>query len=137
VSEDIELELQCKYCDYEELLNVPESDYNAWAGNGVAIQEVFDYLSAGQRELMVSGTCDTCWDKFFPMYVRDAEEDEDTEDVKNIGMIMKIWTIWAKALGEKVGEDKQADRVAIIRTLIVLQAVICNGLIVWNIIRNW
>ena len=38
-------------------------------------------------------------------------------------------------LGEKVGEDKEADTVAIIRTFIVLQAVICNGLIVWNIIE--
>jgi len=68
MSEDIELELQCKYCDYEEILHVPESDYDAWAGNGVLIQEVFDYLSAGQRELMISGTCDTCWNKFFPNY---------------------------------------------------------------------
>ena len=51
--------------------------------------------------------------------------------------IEKMWRLWAKALGEKIGEDKEADTVAIIRTLIVLQAVICNGLIVWNIIRNW
>ena len=50
---------------------------------------------------------------------------------------MKMWRIWAKALGEKVGEDKEADRVAMIRTFIVLQAVICNALIVWNIIRKW
>tara|TARA_Y100000817_G_C16482272_1_gene378615 strand:+ start:156 stop:374 length:219 start_codon:yes stop_codon:yes gene_type:complete len=50
---------------------------------------------------------------------------------------MKMWRLWAKALGEKVGQDKEADTVAIIRTLIVLQAVICNGLIVWNIIRKW
>jgi len=52
-------------------------------------------------------------------------------------MEMKMWRLWAKALGEKVGQDKEADTVAIIRTLIVLQAVICNGLIVWNIIRKW
>ena len=51
--------------------------------------------------------------------------------------IEKMWRLWAKALGEKIGEDKEADTVAIIRTLIVMQAVICNGLIVWNIIRNW
>ena len=50
---------------------------------------------------------------------------------------MKMWRLWAKALGEKIGEDKEADTVALIRTLIVMQAVICNGLIVWNIIRNW
>ena len=48
-----------------------------------------------------------------------------------------MWRLWAKALGEKVGKAKEADMVAIIRTLIVLQAVICNGLIVWNIIRKW
>ncbi len=77
MSEDIELELQCKYCDYEELLNVPESDYNAWH-NGAFIQEVFHYLSAGQRELMISGTCDTCWNKFFP---NANDEDEDVEDM--------------------------------------------------------
>ena len=78
MNEDIELELQCKYCDYEEILHVPKSDYDAWH-NGAFIQEVFDYLSAGQRELMISGTCDTCWNKFFPMYVhlQDTEEDED------------------------------------------------------------
>ena len=31
-----------------------------------------------------------------------------------------FWRVWAKALGEKV-----------------LQAVICNTFIVWNIIKNW
>ena len=56
---------------------------------------------------------------------------------KKPSRIMKMWSTWAKALGEKVGEDDEADRVAIIRTLIVLQAVLCNGLIVWNIIRKW
>ena len=48
-----------------------------------------------------------------------------------------MWRLWAKALGEKVGETKAADKIAIIRTLIVLQAVICNVFIVWNIIRKW
>ena len=50
----------------------------------------------------------------------------------------KIWRTWARALGEKVGEDnKKADNVAFIRTFIVLQAVICNIFIVINIILNW
>ncbi len=46
------------------------------------------------------------------------------------------WRLWAKALGEKVGSDREADQIAFIRTLIVLQAVICNGFIVYNIVRN-
>jgi len=49
----------------------------------------------------------------------------------------KLWRIWAKALGEKVGSNKEADTVAFIRTVIVLQAIICNVLIMWNILRKW
>mgnify|MGYP001372397705 FL=1 len=50
----------------------------------------------------------------------------------------RLWRTWARALGEKVGEDnKRADKVALVRTFIVLQAVITNAYIVWNIIRRW
>jgi hypothetical protein len=49
-----------------------------------------------------------------------------------------MWRLWARALGEKVGEDnKRADRVAFIRTIIILQAIITNVLIAINIIINW
>ena len=52
-------------------------------------------------------------------------------------VINKIWRIWAKALGEKVGDNREADTIALIRTVIVLQAIICNILIMWNILRKW
>ena len=49
-----------------------------------------------------------------------------------------FWKTWARALGEKIGEDsKKADNVAWIRTFIVLQAVICNIFIVINILLSW
>ena len=49
-----------------------------------------------------------------------------------------MWRIWARALGEKVGEDnKRADKVAFIRTIIILQAIVTNVLIAINIIINW
>jgi|TARA_R110000782_G_scaffold92657_1_gene176056 hypothetical protein len=47
----------------------------------------------------------------------------------------KMWRIWAKALGEKAEEN--ADSVALMRTLLILQAVITNTLIALNIILNW
>ena len=51
---------------------------------------------------------------------------------------MVMWRLWARALGEKIGEDnKRADKVAWIRTFIILQAVITNILIAINIIINW
>ena len=50
----------------------------------------------------------------------------------------KFWRFWARALGEKVGEDnKKADAVAWIRTFFIMQAIITNFFIVWNILRNW
>ena len=49
----------------------------------------------------------------------------------------KGWRLWARALGEKVGTSREADRIAIIRTFIVTQAVVCNAFIVWNIIKRW
>ena len=50
----------------------------------------------------------------------------------------KLWRLWAKALGEKVGEtNREADKVAFFRTMIILQAVITNILISLNILYNW
>ena len=49
-----------------------------------------------------------------------------------------FWRLWARALGEKVGEDnKKADKVAWLRTFIILQAIISNILISINILLNW
>ncbi len=49
-----------------------------------------------------------------------------------------VWRLWARALGSKTGSsDREADVVALIRTLLVLQAVICNVFIVWNIVCKW
>jgi len=30
------------------------------------MQDIFPELSVGDRELLISGTCNTCWDKLFP-----------------------------------------------------------------------
>ena len=50
----------------------------------------------------------------------------------------RFWRLWAKALGEKVGDTKkEADAVARFRTIIVIQAVIANILISLNILITW
>jgi hypothetical protein len=50
----------------------------------------------------------------------------------------KAWELWAKALGEKAHNDNAtADKVAIIRTLIVLCYIITNMFIVAGVIRHW
>lgn len=53
-------------------------------------------------------------------------------------MIRKVWRIWAKALGEKVGATKQeADQIAIIRTLICFSYLATNTFIIAGVIRHW
>lgn len=50
----------------------------------------------------------------------------------------RLWRLWAKALGEKIGEtNKEADKVAFFRTLIIMQAIITNILISINILVTW
>ena len=49
-----------------------------------------------------------------------------------------MWRLWAKALGDKASStDKEADKVAIIRTAIVLTYIITNLFIVAGVIRHW
>jgi len=49
-----------------------------------------------------------------------------------------MWRLWAKALGEKNGKtNEEADRVALIRTAIVLCYIITNFFIVAGVIRHW
>jgi len=49
-----------------------------------------------------------------------------------------IWRIWAKALGAKEGkDDREADTIACIRTLIFVSYLVTNVAIVANAVRHW
>ena len=46
-------------------------------------------------------------------------------------VLRKFWRVWARALGEKAGATVQeADRVAMVRTFIVLTYIITNCFII-------
>ena len=49
-----------------------------------------------------------------------------------------MWRLWAKALGEKASDNnREADRIAVIRTIIVLSYITTNLFIVAGVIRHW
>ena len=53
-------------------------------------------------------------------------------------LLNKVWRVWAKALGEKAGStDREADRIACIRTAIVICYLITNMFIIAGVIRHW
>jgi len=49
-----------------------------------------------------------------------------------------MWRLWAKALGEKAGNNNvEANQIAVIRTIIVLTYIITNIFIIAGVIRHW
>ena len=49
-----------------------------------------------------------------------------------------MWKIWCKALRQKEGKsNREADAVAVIRTLILLGYMVTNSFIVAGVIRHW
>jgi len=52
--------------------------------------------------------------------------------------LRKLWRLWAKALGEKAGStDREADRIALVRTVVLLIYLITNMFIIAGVIRHW
>ena len=50
----------------------------------------------------------------------------------------KMWRIWAKALGAKEGKnDREADIIAGIRTLIFISYLVTNCFIISGVVRHW
>ena len=43
-----------------------QRDFDAWQNDEGYIQDVLHYLTAAERELLISGTCDICWKKMYP-----------------------------------------------------------------------
>ena len=51
---------------------------------------------------------------------------------------MKYWRLWAKAIGEKAGKDnKEANKIALIRTFIFITYLLTNAVIVAGVIKHW
>lgn len=67
----------CPFCDqYHEVLVYVDESFIAWENGDLLAQEAFPYLTASEREILISGICPKCWDKMFP----EEEEEEEEED---------------------------------------------------------
>jgi len=60
----------CRICKTVHDLSVNMLGFADWQ-SGKLIQDALPELSAGERELLISGTCDECWQQLFP-----PDEDE-------------------------------------------------------------
>lgn len=55
---------ECPFCGEYHEVEVSEADFYAWQG-GELIQNAMPYLSADDREILISGICPSCWEKMF------------------------------------------------------------------------
>ena len=60
----INLYVECNFCPRTFILNVHEKDLKDWQ-EGKYIQDAMPYLSAGERELLISDMCEDCFTKLF------------------------------------------------------------------------
>ncbi|WP_211746380.1 hypothetical protein [Paenibacillus sp. Marseille-Q4541] len=67
---DTQLTVNCFSCKQDQAVKVNEKDLENY-NNGAHAQHVFPYLSADERELLISGICGCCFDKMF-----EGDEDE-------------------------------------------------------------
>lgn len=65
----------CPFCGKAHEVEVNEIDYLDWE-DGELAQNAFPYLSADDREMLISGICPDCWNSMFGQ----EEEEPDSED---------------------------------------------------------
>ena len=62
--EKIAKTVRCRICDQITTLLLDPNDIKEWQ-EGAYVQDVFNYLTEGERELLISGICGTCFDNIF------------------------------------------------------------------------
>lgn len=73
------IETQCPNCKKSTPVEVVESEYRSWKA-GQLIQRAMPSLPESDREKLITGTCDPCWDE---MFAEDEIFDEDDDEVQS------------------------------------------------------
>jgi hypothetical protein len=56
---------KCMHCQKEIPLVVDGEKYSQWKKGEILIQDALPNLNPGERELLISGTCNDCWNTMF------------------------------------------------------------------------
>lgn len=80
----ITVSIQCPFCGKEYEVEVKLEDYWAWQMGELA-QNAFPYLSATERESLISGMCPDCQAKFFKEDILDDLDEELADEFDDYG----------------------------------------------------
>ena len=93
----------CPFCGKIADVAVNFVDYVAWQ-NGELAQRAFPYLSADEREMLITGICPHCWNSMFG-----GEEDEEEDEGETLDEALHQFGIDALATifgGEEPPEEE-------------------------------
>ena len=72
----VEIYMDCLMCTEQHTIKVREEDYIMYnSPNRPHVQDIFPYLTPAERELLISGFCEKCWEKLFPTEPEECEQD--------------------------------------------------------------
>lgn len=57
--------VDCAVCHKQYILPISAAQVTAWRNGNALVQHVFSQLSADERELLMTKTCGTCFDRIF------------------------------------------------------------------------
>lgn len=61
----VTVSIPCRQCGVVHKVRVGLDDLEAWQSGENLVQEAFPYLSAEQRELLLTRICSDCWNNMF------------------------------------------------------------------------
>ena len=64
MSKKRKVRVDCRICSNKFILQVNQNDLKDWQ-EGKYIQDAMPYLSAGERELLISNICEECFTNLF------------------------------------------------------------------------
>lgn len=61
----LKVSVRCPFCGEQSIVTVDASDWERFSKpGGPLVREAFPYLTSDERELLISGTCVSCWNKY-------------------------------------------------------------------------
>lgn len=62
----------CPECGKKNYIEMSDEQYQKYTEGSDLIQRIFPEMSPAQREILITGICEDCWNKLFPI-----DEDEE------------------------------------------------------------
>lgn len=57
-----EIKTVCPLCGKSHIVRVKQEDHDRYVKGGL-IQNCFPYLNESEREMLITGICDVCWNR--------------------------------------------------------------------------